>query len=62
MTVESVWIRTGEAATILGYSRDHFREKFIDLIPHRRFPSGQYQWSREVVLRLASQAVLREPA
>lgn len=50
------WIRTGKAAAILGYSRDHFREKFEGVIPSRKLPGGHYRWLESAVKRLAAQA------
>lgn len=46
------WISTGKAASLLGYSRDHFREKFEDVIPCRRVGNGHYRWLESAVLAL----------
>lgn len=46
------WISTGKAAALLGYSRDHFREKFEGLIPHRRIGNGHLRWLASEVQRL----------
>ena len=50
----SEWISTGEAARLLGYSRDQFRRKFQGVIPHRRIDGGHLRWLREAVERLAA--------
>ncbi len=52
------WISTGKAAAILGYSRDHFREKFEGIIPSRKLPGGHYRWLESAVKRLAAQAAV----
>lgn len=48
------WISTGEAADRLGYSRDHFREKFQGVIPFRRQPGGHFRWLAVAVEEAAS--------
>ena len=50
----SEWISTGQAAKLLGYSPDHFREKFAGLIPRRRVFGGHYRWLASAVLELAA--------
>ncbi len=52
------WISTGKAAAILGYSRDHFREKFEGIIPSRKLPGGHYRWLESAVKHLGAQAVV----
>lgn len=51
------WIRTGKAAAILGYSRDHFLGKFEGIIPSRKLPGGHYRWL-ESVKHLAGRAAV----
>lgn len=50
------WISTGKAAAILGYSRDHFREKFEGIIPSRKLPGGHYRWLESAVKHLAAES------
>lgn len=57
MVKKKRWISTGQAAEIVGYSPDHFREKFKSLIPHRVFQHGHYRWDREAVVKLAQDNV-----
>ena len=49
------WISTGKAAKMLGYSRDHFREKFEGVIPARKPPGCHIRW-----LASAVEALLHE--
>ena len=51
--MEPVWISTGKAAAILGYSRDHFREKFLGVIPSNRIYGGHLRWLESAVVKLA---------
>lgn len=55
------WISTGKAASLLGYSRDHFREKFEEVLPCRRVGNGHYRWLESAVLALL-QSAFKEPA
>lgn len=47
------WISTGKAAKILGYNPDHFRDKFLGIIPSRRLPGGHHRWLASAVEELA---------
>jgi hypothetical protein len=57
MSQDQDWISTGKAAKLLGYSRDHFREKFEGIIPSRRFLGGHIQWLEAAVRELAGTGV-----
>lgn len=50
------WISTGDAARMLGYSPEHFRNKFDGMIPCRRYKVngklGHRKWLRAAVLKL----------
>lgn len=48
------WISTGQAANILGFSPDHFREKFEGIIPSRRYLGGHHRWLAAAVLALVA--------
>lgn len=47
------WISTGKAAKLLGFSPDHFREKFEGIIPSRRYFGGHHRWLTSAVQELA---------
>lgn len=51
--MEAEWISTGKAARLLGYSPDHFRRKFMGIIPSQRIPGCHRRWLREAVEKLA---------
>lgn len=48
-----IWISTGKAARLLGFSPDHFREKFEGIIPSRRLFGGHHRWLASAVYELA---------
>ena len=52
---DQTWISTGKAARLMGYSRDHFREKFTGVIPSRRLEKGHTRWLASAVHELADQ-------
>lgn len=59
--MSSDWIKTGPAAALLGYSPEHFRNKFDGLIPCKRYRSttgapGCRMWYRPAILQLLSEA------
>lgn len=50
--MDEKWITTGEASKILGYSPEHFRNKFDGLIPCFRLGKGHRRWLRAAVEEL----------
>lgn len=52
---EQEWISTGKAAAMLGYSPQHFREKFSGVIQARRVAGGHRRWWAPAILRLLEQ-------
>ena len=55
--MQQEWISTGKAARILGYSPDHFREKFTGLIPSHRPVGCHTRWLESAVRELAQEPV-----
>lgn len=50
--MEQEWISTGKAAAMLGYTPQHFREKFDGVIQSRRVGGGHRRWWAPAIQRL----------